>query len=334
MRAVMITKKGGPSVLQVREVPDPPAPEKGRVRIAVQAAGVNFADALYRVGLNPVSPEIPFVPGFDVAGTVEAVGDSVDTALLGRRVFAGTRYGGYAEIADVSAGDVALLPDHLSFEQGGAIVTNYATAWEGLFGSGHLRAGQHVLIHAAAGGVGIAAVQMARAAGAVVHGTASPTKHSRLQALGVDRVIDYRQDDWWKDLPPYDVILEAIGGRSLRRSYTLLRPGGRVITYGASSLLRGERRSMRTAMPQALAMMRGFNLLQQLDESKTVVGLNIMGLWDERGSLQSWLTPLAAKLADRSIQPIVHAVVPFADAPEAHRILAGRENFGKVVLVP
>lgn len=334
MRAVVITKKGGPSVLQLQEWPDPAAPEKGRVRIAVRAAGVNFADALYRVGLNPVSPEIPFVPGFDVAGIVEAVGEGVDTALLGRRVFAGTRYGGYAEIADVGADDVAVLPDELSFEQGGAIFTNYATAWEGLFGSGHLHAGRRVLVHAAAGGVGIAAVQLAKAAGAEVHGTASPSKHGRLHDLGVNRAIDYRQDGWWEDLPPYDVILEAIGGTSLRRSYRLLRPGGRVITYGASSLLRGERRSLRTAMPQALAMMRGFNLLKQLDESKTVVGLNIMGLWDERGSLRSWLEPLERKLADGSIQPVVHAAVPFADAPEAHRILAARKNFGKVVLIP
>jgi NADPH:quinone reductase-like Zn-dependent oxidoreductase len=334
MRAVVITKKGGPSVLQVQERPDPPAPGKDRIRIAVRAAGVNFADALYRVGLNPVAPEIPFVPGFDVAGVVEEVGEGVDTALLGRRVFGGTRYGGYAEIADVGADDVAVLPDDLSFEQGGAIFTNYATAWEGLHGSGQLRPGQRVLVHAAAGGVGIAAVQLAKAAGAEVHGTASPTKHERLHELGVDRTIAYRQDRWWEGLPTYDVILEAIGGTSLRRSYGLLRPGGRVITYGASSLLQGERRSYRTMLPQALAMMRGFNLLKQLDESKTVVGLNIMGLWDERGSLSPWLKPLASKLADGSIEPVVYAAVPFAEAPEAHRILAARENFGKVVLTP
>jgi NADPH:quinone reductase-like Zn-dependent oxidoreductase len=330
----MITKKGGPSVLQMQEVPDPAAPGKGRVRIAVRAAGVNFADALYRVGLNPVSPDIPFVPGFDVAGVVDEVGEGVDTALLGRRVFGGTRYGGYAEIADVGADDVAVLPDDFSFEQGAAIFTNYATAWQGLHGSGHLHPGQRVLVHAAAGGVGIAAVQLAKAAGAVVHGTASPAKHDRLHHLGVDRTIDYRQDRWWENLPSYDVILEAIGGTSLRRSYGLLSPGGRVITYGASSLLQGERRSYRTMLPQALAMMRGFNVLKQLDESKTVVGLNIMGLWEARGSLQSWLQPLTSNLADGSIKPVVYATVPFADAPEAHRILAARENFGKVVLIP
>jgi len=333
VRAVTLTQKGGPSVLQVRDHPEPPPPGEGRVQIAVRAAGVNFADALDRVGLNPSAPKIPFIPGFDVAGIVNAVGEGVDSDLLGRRVFAGTRYGGYAEIVDVGADDLGMLPDDLSFEQG-AIFVNYATAWEGLHGSGQLQPGQRVLVHAAAGGVGIAAVQLAKAAGAVVHGTASPAKHARLQELGVDRTIDYRQRRWWDDLPSYDVILEAIGGTSLRRSYGLLHPGGRVITYGASSLLRGERRSLRTAMPQALAMMRGFNLLKQLDESKAVVGLNIMALWEARGSLQSWLKPLASNLADGSIQPVVYAKVPFEDAPEAHRILAARENFGKVVLVP
>lgn len=333
MRAVTLTRKGGPSVLQLQEHPDPPPPAEGRVQIAVRAAGVNFADALDRVGLNPVAPKIPFVPGFDVAGIVEAVGEGVDSGLLGRHVFAGTRYGGYAELVDVGADDLGMLPDDLDFEQG-AIFVNYATAWEGLHGSGHLQPGQRVLIQAAAGGVGIAAVQLAKAAGAVVHGTASPAKHAQLHAIGIDQAIDYRQGNWWEGLPSYDVILEAIGGTSLRRSYGLLRPGGRVITYGASSLLRGERRSLRIAMPQALAMMRGFNLLKQLDESKTVVGLNIMALWAARGSLQPWLKPLERSLADGLIQPVVYAAVPFAEAPEAHRILAARENFGKVVLVP
>ncbi len=334
MRVINITQKGGPSVLQVQESPDPPAPKAGRVKISVRAAGVNFADTLYRVGLNPAAPKPPFVPGFEVAGIVEAVGEGVDSDLLGRRVFAGTHYGGYAEIVNVDVNDLGSLPDDLTFEQGAAIIVNYFTAWEGLHGSGQLHPGQHVLVHAAAGGVGIAAVQLAKAAGAVVHGTASPAKHARLRELGVERTIDYRRDRWWEGLPRYDIILEAIGGRSLRRSYKLLRPGGRVISYGASSLLRGERRSYRTALPEILAMMRGFNLLRQLDESKTVVGLNIMALWNDRGSLQPWLKELSGKLADGSIQPIVHAAVPFAEAPEAHRILAARGNFGKVVLVP
>ena len=184
MRAVVITKHGDLSVLQVQERPDPPPPGPGQVRIAVRAAGVNFADHLARVGLYPEAPKPPAVVGYEVAGTIDAVGDGVDPARVGQRVFAGTRFGGYAEIVNVQAADAVPLPDTLSFEQGAAIPVNYATAWAALHGYGSLRAGERVLIHAAAGGVGIAAIQLAKAAGAEVHGTASPGKHKATRRAG------------------------------------------------------------------------------------------------------------------------------------------------------
>jgi NADPH:quinone reductase-like Zn-dependent oxidoreductase len=152
--------------------------------------------------------------------------------------------------------------------------------------------------------------------------------------LGADRAIDYRRNGWWKGLGPYDLVLDALGGTSVRRSYDLLRPGGRLVCYGVSSLQQGEKRSLLRVAPQALAMVRGFNLMDQLSESKAVIGLNMLRLWDDRGTLEPWIAPLVAALADGTISPIVHAAVPFAEAPEAHRILAARENIGKVVLVP
>lgn len=334
MRAVVITKHGDPSVLKVQERPDPPPPRPGQLRIDVRAAGVNFADHLARVGLYPDAPKLPAVVGYEVAGIVTAVGDGVDHARVGERVLAGTRFGGYAEIVNVAAADSVALPEAVTFEQGAAVPVNYATAWAGLHGYGSLRAGERVLIHAAAGGVGIAAIQFAKAAGAEIHGTASPGKHRKLAELGVDRAIDYRQDNWWKGLGPYDMVLDALGGTSLRRSYHLLRPGGRLVGYGISNMQEGEKRSLRKAAPHALAMLRGFNLIDQLSESKTVIGLNMLKLWDDRGSLEPWITPLSEALQDGTVSPVVHAAVPFAEAPEAHRILAARENIGKVVLVP
>jgi NADPH:quinone reductase-like Zn-dependent oxidoreductase len=334
MRAVVITKHGDPSVLQVQERPDPRPPAAGEVRVAVRAAGVNFADHMARVGLYPDAPKLPAVVGYEVAGTIEAVGDGVDASRIGERVLAGTRFGGYAEIVNVKAVDTVALPDALSFEQGAAVPVNYATAWAALYGYGSLRAGERVLIHAAAGGVGIAAIQLAKPAGVEIHGTASPGKHQVLAEMGVDRTIDYRRDGWWKDLPPYDIVLDAIGGASLRRSYNLLRPGGRVVAYGISSLQQGEKRSLRTALPQLLPMLRGFNLTKQLSDSKAVIGLNMLRLWDDRGTLEPWIGPLSSALADGTASPVVHAAVPFDNAPEAHRILAARENVGKVVLVP
>jgi NADPH:quinone reductase-like Zn-dependent oxidoreductase len=334
MRAIVITRHGDPSVLEVQQRPDPPAPGPGRVRVAVRAAGVNFADTLARVGLYDDAPKPPCVVGYEVAGTIEAVGEGVDAGRVGQRVMAGSRFGGYAELVDVGAADAIALPEGLSFEQGAAIPVAYATAWAALHGYGSLRSGERVLVHAAAGGVGIAALQLAKAAGAEVHGTASPAKHARLAELGLDRAIDYRRAGWWKGLGPYDVVLDAIGGRSFQRSYALLRPGGRLVAYGASSVQEGEQRSLRTALPQAARMLRGFNLIKQMGESKSVVGLNMLRLWDDRGTLEPWIAPLAGALADGVVAPVVHAAVPFADAPSAHRILAARQNVGKVVLVP
>ncbi len=334
MRAVVITKHGDPSVLEVQERPDPPPPAAGQVRITVRAAGVNFADHLARVGLYPDAPKLPSVVGYEVAGIVEAVGRGVDPARIDERVLAGTRFGGYSEIVNVNESDVVALPDAMTFEQGAAVPVNYATAWAALHGYGSLRAGERVLIHAAAGGVGIAAVQLAKAAGAEIHGTASPSKHQKLTDMGVDRTIDYRRDRWWKDLPPYDIVLDALGGASLRRSYKLLRPGGRLVAYGFSAMQPGEKRSLRAAIPQLLPMLRGFNLVDQMQHSKTVIGLNMLALWDDRGTLEPWIGPLSTALTDGIAAPIVHAAIPFDNAPEAHRILAARENVGKVVLVP
>jgi NADPH:quinone reductase-like Zn-dependent oxidoreductase len=234
----------------------------------------------------------------------------------------------------VAAADAIALPAGLTMEQGAALPVNYATAWAALHGFGSLQAGERVLVHAAAGGVGIAALQLAKAAGAEVHGTASPGKHARLAELGIDRAIDYRRDGWWKGLGPYDVILDAIGGASFRRSYDLLRAGGRLVAYGASSVQEGETRSLRTALPQAARMFRGFNLIKQMSESKAVIGLNMLRLWDDRGSLEPWITPLTGALADGTAAPVVHEAVPFDRAGDAHRILAARQNVGKVVLVP
>jgi NADPH:quinone reductase-like Zn-dependent oxidoreductase len=318
MRAVVLTRPGAYEVLQVQERPAPAA-GPGRLRIAVAAAGVNFADVMARLGLYPDAPPTPCVLGYEVAGTVAEVGEGVTGIAVGDRVVAGTRFGGYAEEVVVAAGDVVALPGALSFAEGAAIPVNYATAWAALLGYGSLRPGERVLIHAAAGGVGIAATQLAKAAGAEVWGTASPAKHQAIRGFGVDHPLDYTRRGWHRGLPKLDLVLDALGGTSFGRSYGLLRPGGRLVAFGASSLVRGEKRDLLRAAPHALRMVRGFDLIRQMSASKTVVGLNVLTLWDDRGTLEPWIGPLAGALADGVVAPVVHAAVPFADAPEAHR---------------
>lgn len=333
MRAIVITAHGPYDVLQVQERPDPVC-GPGQVRIEVRAAGVNFADVMARIGLYPDAPKPPAVVGYEVSGTVAEVGAGVEGVAVGDRVMAGTQFGGYAEQVAVPAADVVPLPDALSFEQGAAIPVNYATAWAGLVGYGSLRAGERVLIHAAAGGVGIAATQIARRHGAEVWGTASPGKHDALRRFGVEHPLDYTRKGWEKGLPPFDLVMDAIGGESVRRSYRMLRAGGRVVAFGASSVVSGEKRSLLTAAPQALRMVRGFNLMDQMQDSKAVIGLNMLTLWKDRGTLEPWVTPLLELMADGTVAPVVSHVVPFANAGEAHRVLTERRNVGKVVLVP
>jgi NADPH:quinone reductase-like Zn-dependent oxidoreductase len=333
VRVVEITKHGPPEVLQVRERPAPERPLGDQVLVEVKAAGINFADTMARMGLYPDAPKPPCVVGYEVAGTVTAVGPGVEGVEPGDRVMAGTRFGGYAEHILAKASDVIPLPDRLSFEQGAAVPVNYATAWAGLVRYGSLQPGERVLLHAAAGGVGISATQIAKRHGAEVWGTSSPGKHDTIRELGVDHPLDYTRDGWERGLPPFDLVMDAIGGKSFRTSYDLLRPGGRLVCFGASAVTSGEKRSVTTALRTVLRMPR-FNLVKQMSSSKAVIGLNMLTLWDDKGTLDSWIEPLRELMDDGTIEPVVAETFPFARAPDAHRMIAERRNIGKVVLVP
>jgi NADPH:quinone reductase-like Zn-dependent oxidoreductase len=332
MRAVVITKHGGPGVLEVQEQPDPQL-GPGEVRIDVAAAGINFADVMARMGLYQDAPKTPCVVGYEVAGTILELGEGVDGLMPGQRVIAGTQFGGYASQVVVPAADVIALPDELSFEQGAAIPVNYGTAWAGLIGFGSLQAGERVLVHSAGGGVGIAATQIAKRAGAEVYGTASPGKHARCEELGVDHAIDYTQGGWEQGLPKFDVILDAVGGKSFRTGYDLLRPGGRLVAFGASAVVSGQRRNLVTALRTVIRMPR-FNMIKQMSESKGVIGLNMLTLWKDRGTLQPWIAPLREMLDDGTLKPVVAGDFSFEDAGAAQTMITERRNVGKVVLVP
>jgi NADPH:quinone reductase-like Zn-dependent oxidoreductase len=332
MRAVVITKHGGPAVLEVQERPDP-AIGPGKVRIDVAAAGINFADVMARMGLYPDAPKTPCVVGYEVAGTVLELGEGVEGLSHGQRVVAVTKFGGYASQVVVPQDDVFALPDELSFEQGAAIPVNYGTAWAALIGYGSLQPGERVLVHSAGGGVGIAATQIAKRVGAEVYGTASPGKHARCEELGVDHAIDYRQSGWERDLPKFDVILDAVGGKSFRTDYAMLRAGGRLVAFGASALVSGQRRNLVTAMRTVIRMPR-FNMIKQMSESKAVIGLNMYSLWKDRGTLQPWIAPLREMLDDGTVKPVVAGDFTFEDAGAAQTMITERRNVGKVVLVP
>jgi NADPH:quinone reductase-like Zn-dependent oxidoreductase len=331
MRSVVITRHGPPEVLQVQERPEP-VPGPGELLIDVRAAGINFADIMARLGLYPDAPKPPCVVGYEVAGTVAATGAGVDGVAVGDRVAAPVRFGGYSERVATGAGGAFALPEKISFEEGAAIPVNYSTAWEAIVRAGYVQTGERVLIHSAGGGVGIAATQLAKRAGAEVWGTASASKHAAIRGFGVDHPIDYRTPGWERGLPRFDLVMDAIGGASFRRSYNLLRAGGRLVCFGASALVAGEQRNLLAAARTAVQM-PWFSIVKQMSSSRSVIGLNVLTLWDEHGS-ERWAGPLTELLGQGTIQPVVAQAFPFDQAPAAHEFITERRNVGKVVLTP
>ena len=343
MRTVVITKHGAPEVLRVEERPEPQV-GPGEVRIAVRAAGINFADLLARRGMYPAAPKPPCVVGYEVSGTVESVGEGVERFAVGERVLGGCKFGGHAELVSANQDDVIPLPERLSFEQGAAVPVNYATAYAGLVLMGGLREGDRVLIHAAAGGVGIAASQIARNIGAEVFGTSSPAKHEAIREHGVDHPIDYRGSDFEQvvreltDGVGIDVAFDAIGPSSFRKDYRLLRPGGRLICFGLSEVQTAEGRNIpgliKGLASMATATMPWWKSLAIMNENKGVFGLNMLSWWKTEGSIRRAIEPLQADLEAGRLEPVVAEAFPCERAADAHRFIHERRNIGKVVLVP
>lgn len=339
----MLTGHGGPEVLQVQERPDPPV-GPGEVRIAVKAAGINFADTMARVGLYPDAPKPPCVLGYEVGGEIESVGEGVELHQPGDRVMAGTRFEGQAELLTVPADQAMPFPEEWSFEQAASVPVNYGTAYAALVTMGGLKPGERVLIHAAAGGVGISAVQIARLIGAEIFGTASASKHETIRAEGVEHPIDYRTQDFAEEVrritggEGVDVIIDATGPTSFRKDYRLLREGGRMVMFGISEASKGTGRSLPSLLSSVarmpLATTPWWKSLMAMNENKMVGGLNMLSWWDREGSLDRVIDPLREMIEGVQIQPVVAAAFPFDRAGEAHEYIAERRNVGKVILVP
>jgi len=314
------------------------------VRIAVRAAGLNFADTMARVGFYPDAPKKPCVLGYEVAGEIEAFGSDVVGFSLGQRVVAGTRFGGQAELVTTKARDVFPLPERLSFAQGAAFCVNYGTAYAALIVMGGLRPDSRVLIHSAGGGVGIAATQIARNVGAEIFGTASASKHDVIRAQGVDHPIDYRTQDFKTEVrrltngEGVDVVMDAMGPVSFHKDYRILRPGGRLIIYGLSDAvgLRGRNLpgAVRSLVRIPFATMPWWNAGRFLNQNRGVFGLNLLSWWKREGSMARITSPLLADLEEGRLEPLVAKCFAFEQTGDAHRYLAERRNVGKVVLTP
>lgn len=320
MKAIRVKEFGDPSVMRLEEVPDL-QPGAGQAVIRVKAAGVNPVDTYIRAGIYARKPALPYTPGTDAAGVILSIGPDVKRLAVGQRVYtAGSLSGVYAEQSLCDAALLFPLPEHVSFAQGAAMHVPYATAFRALFGRAHAQGGETVLVHGASGGVGIAAVQLARAAGLRVIGTAGSERGLKLiLAEGAHQAMNHKSPGHFEEAlaategKGFDVILEMLANVNLGRDLPLLAAGGRVVVIGNRGNVE-------------------INARDIMQREGTILG---MSLWNVPPSeVVSIHSALVAGLENKSLRPVVGQEMPLADAPRAHVAVMEENAHGKIVLIP
>ncbi len=320
MKAIRVHQFGGPEVMHLEEVPDP-KPSAGQVVVRIGAAGVNPVETYVRAGAYARLPNLPYTPGSDGGGTIESVGPNGSRFKPGDRVYVGgSLTGTYAELALCDERSVYPLPSNASFAQGAAMHVAYATAFRALFDRAHARGGETVLIHGASGGVGIAAVQLARAAGLYVVGTASSSRGKKLVAdEGAHKVLDHSSPGHFEEALAatgsrgYDVIIEMLSNVNLGRDLPLLAPKGRVVTVGSRGPVE-------------------INPRDAMSRDATILAMSLLNASVEE--LASIHAALGAGLENKTLRPVIGQEIPLAEAPRAHTAVMESGAYGKIVLVP
>jgi len=338
MKQIVITKHGGPESLKVENRPDISA-GKGELLIRVKASGVNFADIMARQGLYPDAPPPPFVVGYEVSGIVEAVGPGADASLRGKSVFALTRFGGYSDLVSVPSKQVFKMPAGISFEQAATIPVNYLTAYQLLVAMGGLKKSESILIHNAGGGVGLAALEIAKHIGAKTYGTSSAGKHPFLKKKGLNFPIDYRTRDWSTELNNLtqgrgvELIIDPLGGGHWKKSYAALRATGRLGMFGISTAVESKLFGILRLVSTAVSM-PSFGPISLMNKNRSVFGVNLGHMWDEQEKVSEWMSAILDGVKKGWIKPHVDKVFRFEEAGKAHLYMEERKNTGKVILIP
>lgn len=339
-QAILIDNLGPPEVLVQREVELPqPGPEQVHVR--VEAAGVNFADLIMRMGLYGTVPPRPFSPGFEVSGRVVSYGSKVEGLHEGDRAVALLRHGGYAHDVVAEARNVFPIPDEFDWVTAAAVPVVFLTAWSCLFGVGRAAEGEKTLVLGAAGGVGTAAVQLARGAGLTVYGTAGTQAKRRFvtEELGAAACFDSR-GDWEAPLREaigdraIDIALDPVGGTATASCRRMLAPMGRLVFYGMSQGLQGRRRNWLSAAWTWLRTPR-FHPLSLVQPNLSVSGVHLLHMSQKEGLLRRAMEDMLPRLRSGELRPIVDSTFSLdrEGAVRAHERIHARENLGKVVLV-
>jgi NADPH:quinone reductase-like Zn-dependent oxidoreductase len=334
MKAIILRETGGPRVLEPCEVPEP-GPGAGEVRVHLRYTGINYAEILSRKGLYQWAPRRPYVLGMEGSGVIDSVGAGVDRSRVGQKVMVGTQYGCYAEKVVVPQERAIPAIDTYTMEENAAFGVNYMTAWVALMELARLQGRENVLITAAAGGVGTAAVQLAAKHGCQVYGLAgSQEKVDLVRSLGAAAALDYTGPDWHQRLQElaggFDVVLETVGGNVYKSCFELLNPFGRIVVAGFASL------NLKRWNPASWwRTWRDIPRAKLLDLAKASTGImatHLGYLLDEPARLRAVFDRLSAFVRERGIRPVIGRVFPFEDVAEAHAFVESRRSVGKVLL--
>jgi synaptic vesicle membrane protein VAT-1 len=337
VKAWIVTKYGGPDVLSLVDWPTP-APGPGMLLVRIRAIGLNFADLFGRMGIYPMTPPAPFVPGLEFAGEIVAMGEGVIDLHPGMRVMGYSRHGSHAEFVAVSAQNVIPVPDGMSEEEAAAFTVTALTAYHGMVTIANVREGEKVLIHAAAGGVGLAMVQLGRHLGAELFATAGTDEKCRLATgHGAQHTINYRASDFAAGVRRItggggvDVVQDSVGGRVFRRGWGLLNSMGRYVLFGlADATGPGGLNKFRAAF--ALGRM-GFLLPSPfVQENRTFAGFNLGTVVGKEKILREEAAAITGLYRKGALRSVIGRTFPFAQMVEAHRFLQGRQSVGKVVV--
>lgn len=340
LRCLVLTGFGGYDKVKLQSRPAaPPAPGPGQLTLRVRACGLNFSDLLARQGLHDRLPPLPLTPGIEGAGVVIAVGEGVNDRKAGDRVMVLNRSGMWQEEVTVPSAQTFLMPEAMTFEEAAAFLVNYITAYMVLFDFGNLRPGNSVLVHMAAGGVGMAALQLCSTVENVtVFGTASASKHEMLKANGVTYPIDYHTTDYVDEIKKIspkgvDIVMDPLGGSDTAKGYNLLKPMGKVINYGMANVLTGPKRNL---MALARTWWNQFSVtaLQLLQANRAVCGFYLGSLEGEVELVSNVVARLLALYNQGRIKPHIDSVWPFEKVTDAMKLMQEKKNVGKVLLVP
>ncbi|XP_010902830.1 synaptic vesicle membrane protein VAT-1 homolog [Esox lucius] len=337
-RALVLTGYGGYEKVKLQMKKGKPSIKSGEVLVRVKACGLNFAELLGRQGLYELLPSPPVTLGMECSGVIEALGEDVTSRKVGDRVLVLSRHGLWQEVVAVPASQTFIMPESMSFEEAAALPINYLTAYMMLFEMANVRAGQSILIHMAAGGVGIAATQLCQTLeGVTVFGTASASKHETISQGGVTHPVDYRTRDYAEEIRKIspkglDVVLDPLGGSDTHKAFSLLKPMGTLIVFGAANCVTGQKKNL-LAMAKTWYNQFTINTLRLMHANKAVCGFHLGYLGDDELIFKTMNTLLELYIQGK-IKPRIDSTYHFEQVGDAMRRMHERNNIGKVILLP